>query len=312
MRTVEHQYRRARRLILRLPHHQIYVVEVERKFKAVARYGVEHRRRHVQVKRVAEFVGLRRFVGLDARRQIFCGVPPERRFAETGHQVLERLVAEKIYPLLRDLEFDVGLFVFPRLARPLLVVLTRAPRLAVLAQQSLKLFPVADGVQIAFLQQPLDQTVDQFFQPLVARIARFIEELVVLLLVEQAGIAQRLADRPPQAFERVVGVKIVELVIAPILRPPPVMAPELVIEAAAQKVIAEGLHQLIQADVVPTLARPFGISGESHITHGATETQRGRERERNRKSSAAAPPLSVSVALWLCGKAYVPKLCALV
>src|SRR5262245_25194139 len=52
------------------------------------------------------------------------------------------------------------------------------------------------------------------------------------------------------------------------------MPPELVIEAAAQKVIGEGLHQLIQADVVPTLARPFGISGVSHSSHRDTETQR--------------------------------------
>src|SRR5215470_3798591 len=168
-----------------------------------------------------------------AGREIFGVVTSERRLAETGHQVLERLVAEEIDPFLRDLEFDVGLFVGLGLARLLLVVMTRAPRLAVTSEQRLKLFPVADGVQIALLQQALDQPVDQFFQPLIARIALFIEELVVLLLVEQAGIAQRLADRPPQTLERVVGVEVVELVVAPVLRPPPVMPPELVLEAAA-------------------------------------------------------------------------------
>jgi hypothetical protein len=74
------------------------------------------------------------------------------------------------------------------------------------------------------------------------------------------------------------------------------MPPELVLEAAAQKVIAERFHQLFQADVVPTLARPFGISGESHSSHGDTETQR---KTRKIKRKAFLPNLlCVSVALW--------------
>src|SRR5262245_16401538 len=43
------------------------------------------------------------------------------------------------------------------------------------------------------------------------------------------------------------------------------MPPELVFKTAAQEVIDEGLHQLFQADVVPTLARPFGIFSEAHV-----------------------------------------------
>ena len=42
-----------------------------------------------------------------------------------------------------------------------------------------------------------------------------------------------IADRLPQPFERVVRIEIVEIVVAPILRPPLVMPPELVLEAAA-------------------------------------------------------------------------------
>src|SRR5262249_16111258 len=150
--------------------------------------------------------------------------------------------------------------------------------------------------------------VDQFFQPLITRIALFIEELVVLLPVEQAGFAQRLADRPPQTFERVVGVEVVELVVAPVLRPPPVMPPELVLEAAAQKGIAQGFHQLFQADVVPTLARPFGIFGVSHSSHRRhRDTEdRGSKIEDRRSSNALRSSILDPRSSILCGSVAKP------
>jgi len=60
-------------------------------------------------------------------------------------------------------------------------------------------------------------------------------------------------------------IEIAEIVLVPIMRLAVGTPPELILEAAAQKMIAASLHQLFKADIVLTLSRPFGLSGEAHV-----------------------------------------------
>ena len=119
MRTVEHQHRRARRLVLALMHLQVGVFDVERQGEPFALDRARERGGDVEIQRVAKLVGFRRAAGLDAGRQIARIMPPKTRLAERAQQVAQRLEAEKVEALVGD--FELGLLRFASLsanARP--------------------------------------------------------------------------------------------------------------------------------------------------------------------------------------------------
>ena len=68
--------------------------------------------------------------------------------------------------------------------------------ITVITKESIKFLLIHFNAQISFLNQPLNQSIDQLIELLVASLAIFIEELLILFLIEEPGIAERLADRP--------------------------------------------------------------------------------------------------------------------
>jgi hypothetical protein len=69
-------------------------------------------------------------------------------------------------------------------------------------------FAFAFDGKIALLQQPLDELVNQLVEPRVASLTLFVEELLILFPIEQAGVAEGLLDCAAQCFKSVVGVEI--------------------------------------------------------------------------------------------------------
>ena len=106
--------------------------------------------------------------------------------------MLERLVAQKVYALLRDFKLNVGLFEIARFA----FLLPVAPLGAlgfIIAEHAIQRFLIPLRLEIAFLQQPLNQPVNQLLQPLIACLTVFVKELVVLLLIQRPLVIRLLA-----------------------------------------------------------------------------------------------------------------------
>src|SRR5579885_265966 len=154
VRAVEHDDRGARRLIILLVDVQVSVFEVERDGQALALDGREQSRVHVEVDRVAELVRLRRLRGLDARREVRRVVATDGAFAEAAKQIAKRLVSEEVQALLRHLELHVARRRLPDLALTGLALPATLVRFGLLLAQ----------LQVAFLDQPLDQLIQQLFQ----------------------------------------------------------------------------------------------------------------------------------------------------
>ena len=106
--AVEHEDRRARALILTLHDHQIFVVDLDGGPPDVllAPHGVEDGAARVDVHRVAEFVRLGCAAGFDPGRHFPRVVTPEAALADRSEQIPERLVAQEVEALVRDLEAD--------------------------------------------------------------------------------------------------------------------------------------------------------------------------------------------------------------
>ena len=68
---------------------------------------IRQRRVHVEIQRVAEFVLLRRGVGLDAGSQVRGLVRSEARLADAAHELAERAVAEEVDTLLGEIELHL-------------------------------------------------------------------------------------------------------------------------------------------------------------------------------------------------------------
>ncbi len=116
-------------------------------------------------------------------------------------------------PFFGDFELDAHLLVLIRLALP--ISRAEAARRASPSspsspshQERFQIIGVALRVQIALLQQALNEPINQLIQPLIARLAMFIEELIVLLLIEQPGVSQRFADGLAQRFKCILRSKL--------------------------------------------------------------------------------------------------------
>ena len=107
MRRVEHQHGCARRAVLRLPNHQVGVVEIHRDFdRARARERVLEGLADIDIEHVPELVLLAVAVGFDSGGEMRGIVRPEARFPERAQDVAEALVAEEVDPLVGEIELD--------------------------------------------------------------------------------------------------------------------------------------------------------------------------------------------------------------
>src|SRR5205085_6022372 len=128
------------------------------------------------------------------------------------------------------------------LALPALLLLSSTLSFAVFAEHAINRFLIALDSKVTFLNQPLNQLIYQFIQSVIARVAVFIEELVVLLLIEQARFAQRSFDRLPQLFQRVFGIERIQIVLIPPARIAAVLVAELIFKPTFQQVVRKGFH----------------------------------------------------------------------
>ena len=105
-------------------------------------------------------------------------------FCRTAQEVSQRLVAEKIKPLLRHFELDVarGGVIDPPRSRPVLHAGALLLGELFFAQ-----------AQVALLDQPLDQLVDQLFELRAAKLTIiFGEHLGDIALIEFSHLDERL------------------------------------------------------------------------------------------------------------------------
>jgi hypothetical protein len=106
VRAVQHHDRRAGGLVFGLVDEQVLVVHVERDLQPLARERGEQGAADVEVQGVAELVFLRGAGGLDAGGEVARVVAPEGRLAQRAQKVAQRLVAQEVDALLRELELD--------------------------------------------------------------------------------------------------------------------------------------------------------------------------------------------------------------
>src|SRR5205807_10427299 len=107
----------------------------------------------------------------------------------TPQKISERLVSEEVQALLRHLELDVTRQRFAQLA---LAGLPLPPSLFVRADRLLA------QLQVAFLDQTLDELVQQLFELRAAELPRVLREhLLNVALGEFAHLEQGLEERLP-------------------------------------------------------------------------------------------------------------------
>src|SRR5918911_2925115 len=108
---------------------QVLVFQIERHAQTFALDGREQGRVDIQIDRIAELVELRGLRRLNAGGKVLRVVPPDGTLAETPQKISQRLVAQKIQPLLRQPEMDVARQRLTDFARPALPLLPRLSRL---------------------------------------------------------------------------------------------------------------------------------------------------------------------------------------
>ena len=163
MAAIEHQHGGAGTLILGLVHVQVFVFEIQRQLDAFALHGAEQSLADVQIHGVAEFVLFGRAGGLDAGGQIARIVRSEARVAQRPEQILQRLEAEKIDALVGDLDVDAAF------------LLAGAARL---------LF----GVDVAFVDELLDQLAEQLVHLLFAHAFELLPDLLGAFGIEEIAL----------------------------------------------------------------------------------------------------------------------------
>ena len=104
MRAVQHEHGGAGRLVLRLVHQQVAVVDVERHLEAFAAKRGESVPLMSRFMRVAELVGLGLARGLHAGGQVARVVAAEGGLAQRAQQVAQGAEAQEVDALLGELE----------------------------------------------------------------------------------------------------------------------------------------------------------------------------------------------------------------
>src|SRR3981189_3817164 len=104
MRAVEHQHRRARRLVFALMHLQVAVFKVERKPEPFALYGRGKCGCDIEVQSVAKFILFRAAARLDAGRHVARVMTSKTRFAERPQKIAQGFESQEIEALVGDLE----------------------------------------------------------------------------------------------------------------------------------------------------------------------------------------------------------------
>ncbi len=188
-----------------------------------APHGVQHRRRRVQIHRVAELVLARRAAGLDAGVEIARVVPAGGAAADRSQEIPQRAIPEKVQRLVGDLE-------------------ARVLALSALATGSVQLLRVglAAEADVALFSKPFDQLLDQVVDllalPLDA-LGRAVagKEPLRHFVRQHAAIQQRIEDRIVQRLHRavIVALRIVRIV-----------------EPAREQEIGQAGHQLVEVDVL--------------------------------------------------------------
>ena len=151
----------------------------------------------VEVQRVAEFVGLRRADGFDARRLVARVVAALAALAERSQHVAQRPVPEKVERLVGHLEGDARL-------------------LGAVAPSLSPLPPLALGVEVgrhgdvAFpghtLDDLLDQSLEQRPRVVLIGIGRIAEQPLDRFVRQAAAVEQCVENRVVQRLQRPVGL----------------------------------------------------------------------------------------------------------
>ena len=150
-------------------------------------------------------------------------MPPDIGLAQRPQQLAQRLVAQEVHALVGDFE----------------------PRLTVAFALPLTLFGLL-GVDEVLLLHLFDDLVDQLFH----LVRRQLVELLLRFLVEQLARLQRLPDRLPQVFHRLV-VQLGELRVR-------------ILIAGVQQEVRQRLHQVLQAEGRGQVTREFGVANALH------------------------------------------------
>src|SRR5579862_197752 len=193
--AVEHQHGGAARAVLRLADHQVGVVEVDGDVQVpVPDERVLEGLVHVEVQHVAELVRLAPAIGLDSRGEVGGVVRAEARLAERREDSAERLVAEEVDALIREVELHVP--------RGRLREAAGAGDLLVPGRQRGGRFEV----EVPLRDEALDDLVEHRRELLLGHLVTVTAERLEHFGRELARLHERVEDGLLEGAERLVGI----------------------------------------------------------------------------------------------------------
>src|SRR5208282_4623419 len=240
MRAVKHQHRRARRLVLALMHLQVVVFEVQRKPEPFALNGRRKRRRDIEIERVAKLILLRSAARLDASRHVPRVMTSKTRLAQRPQQIAQRFESQKVEALVGDLELRLLL------------------RLAYLPPHARSLGRIMRLIDrnIVFLLHALDQLLDQLFK---FSLHLHLLQTVAHFLIKHLAVKQRLFESAFQFVERLLALRQ--------------LVPEIIVEAALQKIVGERAEQIFHAHLAGGVGDVLAVADAFHRKLSAVSYQ---------------------------------------
>ena len=254
---VQHEHGSARRPILGLVHHEVLVFQIERHPDSLPLDGAFQRRRHVEVERVSELVGLARSVRLHACGEVRCLMRAETGLAKRREEISECPIPQEVHPLLSEFE----LYLLGRL--PCFVDLPHSGDVLHRSRHGRSSVLQRD---VSLLDYTLDEVVQKIRDLLLDGLVTLAltPELVDHLGCELAALHERLEKR---VLERLDGVGVLQPGPSPIgmvVRPPR--------EPPVHQEVRQELHEVLEVQSVEPTAPILGVGRETHVTVGERET----------------------------------------